>query len=53
MQLYLVLNIVDLWPSHGLVSPYFIDPKMESSQVGGIDHGYNSRLVFYWVAGSR
>ena len=29
-------------------SPYFTNPSTESSQVGGIDQGSNSRPVFYW-----
>ena len=45
MQLYLVFYLVALWPSHGLVSTYFTDPKTESAQVGGIYHGSNSRSV--------
>ena len=53
MQLYLVFDVVALWPSHGLVSPYFTDPKMESAHVGGIYHGNNSRSVFYWKIGDR
>ena len=48
MQLYLVFDIVALRPSHSQVSPYFTDPKTESAQVGGIDHGSNLRSVFYW-----
>ena len=48
MQLYLVLDVLSFWPSHGLVSPYFTDPKTESAQVGGIYHGYNLRSVLYW-----
>ena len=46
MQLYLVFDVVALWPSHGLVSPYFTDPKTESAQVRGIDHGSNSGHCF-------
>ena len=53
MQSYLVFDVVALWPSHCLVSPYFTDPKTESAQVGGIDHGYNPRSVFYWEIGAR
>ena len=53
MQSYLVFDVVALWPSHGLVSPYFTDPKTESAQVGGIDHGYNLRSMFYWKIGAR
>ena len=53
MQSYLVFDVVALWPSHGLVSPYFTDPKMESAQVGGIYHGSNYRSVFYWKIGAR
>ena len=53
MQSYLVFDVVALWPYHGLVSPYFTDPKTESAQVGGIDHGSNSRSVFYWKIGAR
>ena len=53
MQSYLVFDVVALWPSHGLISPYFTEPKTESAQVGGIDHGYNSRSVFYWKIGAR
>ena len=52
MQSYLVFDVVVLWPSHSLVSPYFTDPKTESGQVGGIDHGSNSRSVFYWKIGA-
>ena len=48
IQLYLVFDPVALWPSRGLVSPFFTDPKMESAQVGGIDHGSNSMSEFYW-----
>ena len=48
MQLYLVFDIVAFCYSHGLVYPYFTDPKTESAQVGGIDHRYNLRSVFYW-----
>ena len=47
VQSYLVFDVVALWPSQGLVSPCFTDPKTGSSQVGGIDHGSNSRSVFY------
>ena len=46
MQSYLVFDVVALWPSRGLVSPYFADPKMESAQLGGIDHESNLRSVF-------
>ena len=53
MQSYLVFDVVALWPSHGLVSPYITDPKTESAQLGGIDHGYNPRSVFYWKIGAR
>ena len=53
MLLYLLFDVVDLWPSHGLVSPYFTDPKTESAQVGVIDHGSNSRSVFYGKIGAR
>ena len=48
MQSYLVFDVVALWSSYGLVSPYFTDPKTESAQVGGVDHRSNSRSVFYW-----
>ena len=48
MQSYLLIDVVALWPSHGLFSPSFTDPKTESAQVGGIDHVYNSGPVFYW-----
>ena len=53
MQSYLVFDVVDLWPSHGMVSPYFTDPKTESSQVRSIDHGSNLRSVFDWKIGFR
>ena len=53
MQSYLVFDVVALWPSHGLVFPHFDDPKMESAHVRGIDHGYNSRSVFYCKIGAR
>ena len=53
MQLYLLFDVVALRPSHGLVSPYFTGPKMESPQIGGIDHGCNSRSVIYWKIGAR
>ena len=46
MSLYLVFHVVALWPSHGLVYPYFTDPKTEISQVGGIDYSSSSRPVF-------
>ena len=38
---------------HGLVSPYFTDPKTESAQVWVIYHGSNSRSVFYCKIGDR
>ena len=44
-ELYLVFDLVALWSSHSLVSTYFTDPKMESSRIGGIHHGYSSRSV--------
>ena len=53
MRLYLVFDVADLTPSHGLFSPYLTDPKTESAQVGGIDQGYNLRSVFYWKIGAR
>ena len=53
MQSYLVFDVVALWPSHILVSPYLTDPKMESAQVGGIDHRSNSMSLFYWKIGAR
>ena len=53
MQYYLVFDVVALRTSHGLVSPHSTDPKTGSAQVGGIDHGYDSRSVFYWKIGSR
>ena len=46
MQSYLVFDVLDLWPSQGLVYPYFTEPKTESAQVGSIDHGSYSRSVF-------
>ena len=46
MQSYLVFDVVALWPSQGLVSSYFTDPKTESAQIGGIYHGSNLRSVF-------
>ena len=52
MQSYLVLDVVALWPSNGLVSPYFSDPKTGSAQVGGKNHGCNSRSLFYWKIGA-
>ena len=53
MQLHIVFYVVALWTSHGLVSLYFTDPKTESAQVGGIDHVYNLRSVFYLKIESR
>ena len=53
MKSYLLLDVVALWPYQGLVSPYFTGPKTESAQVGGTDHGSNSRSVFYWKIGAR
>ena len=53
MQLYLEFDVVALWPSHGLVSPYFADLKTESAQVGGIYRGSNFRSRFYWKIGAR
>ena len=53
MQLYLVLDLLALWPSNGLVYPYFTDPKTEYDQVEGIDHKSNSRSVFYLEIGAR
>ena len=53
MQSYLVFYVVAFWPSHGMVSPYFTDLKTESAQVGVIDHGSNSRSVFYGKIGAR
>ena len=53
MKFYLVFDVAALWPYHGLVSPYFTDPKTEYAQVVDIDHGYNSRPVFYWKLGAR
>ena len=42
-----------MWPSHGLFSPCFTDPKMESSRVGIIYHISNSRSVVYWKTRAR
>ena len=53
MQLYLEFDVVALWTSQGLVSPYFADLKTESAHVGGVDHGYNLRSLFYWENGAR
>ena len=49
----MLFDVVDLWPSHGIVSPYFTDPKTEPAQVGGIYHISNLRSVFYWKIGAR
>ena len=49
----MVFDVLTLWTSQGLVSPYFTDPKMESAQAGGIYHGYNSRSLFYLKIGAR
>ena len=43
MKLYLEFDVVAVWTFHGMVYPYFTDPKTESAQLGDIDHGYNSR----------
>ena len=53
MKFYLEFDVVALWPSHGLVSPYFADPKTEYTQEGAIDHGSNSRSLFYWNIRAR
>ena len=47
MQSYLVFYVVDFWPSHSLVYPYFTDPKTECAQVGGICPGSNLSSVLY------
>ena len=49
MQSYLVVvDVIALWPSHGLVSPYFTDLETEYAKLGGIAHGFNLRSVFNW-----
>ena len=53
MKYYLVFDVVDLWSFHGLVPPYYTDPKTESAQVGVIDPISNSRSLFYWKIGAR
>ena len=52
MQYYMVFDVLDLWYSLGLVSPYFTDPTMESAQLGGIYHGCNLSSVFYLKIGA-
>ena len=53
MKSYIIFDVAVFLPSHGLVSPYFTYPKVESAQIGGIDHESNLRSAFYWEIGTR